>query len=68
MANIPHVDAEIFIGLSYGDARAKIEGIGYTYKVVSSKIRPHWRTWRDYDPLNINLYVENNIVVAAYRG
>jgi hypothetical protein len=69
MSNIPHIDdLEIFVGMSYGDAKAKIEGMGHTIKLSASKNKPHWRYQRDYDPLNITLYVENNIVKLAWKG
>jgi len=69
VSSIPHIDnLEIFVGMSYGDAKAKIEGMGHTCKPSISKVRPHWRNRRDYDPLNITLYVEDNIVKLAWKG
>jgi hypothetical protein len=69
VSSIPHIDdLTIFIGMSYGDAKAKIEGMGHTVKPSASKNKIHWRVQRDYDPLNITLYVENNIVKLAWKG
>jgi hypothetical protein len=69
VSSIPHIeDYAIFVGMSYGDAKAKIEGMGHTVKLSASKNKTHWRYIRDYDPLNITLYVENNIVKLAWKG
>lgn len=69
VSSIPHIeDLNIFVGMSYGDAKAKIEGMGHTCKLSASKKKIHWRVQRDYDPLNITLYVEDNIVKLVWKG
>lgn len=65
---IPHLDPEMFVGMSYGDAKLQIEGAGYACKTVLTTVRPTWRYMRSYDPLVINIVVDNNRVTAAFKG
>jgi hypothetical protein len=66
-SGIPHLEPEMFIGMSYGDARKFLEGAGYNVRTTAHG-KPHWRELRDYDPLTMNLRVTNNLVVDAYKG
>ncbi len=65
---IPHLDPQMFVGKSYGDAKATIEGAGYTCKTALNDRRISFRYMTSYDPLIINLVVINNIVTAAWKG
>lgn len=61
------VDPTMFVGLSLDDARAQIAGYGYSHRVtgvdgVSIRIR------MDYDPLRINMKIQNNRVTSATLG
>ena len=67
---IPHLEPESVIGKSYGDAKSILEGAGYTVKTALSNPRKviSWRYMKDYDPLTMNLVVEKNIVIDAFKG
>jgi hypothetical protein len=61
------VEPSKFVGLSLDDARAQITGYGYSYRVTMADgvKMPHRR---DYDPLRINLKLQDNRVIEAVAG
>lgn len=61
------VDPSKFIGLSLDDARNQIMGYGYSSRVTKVDGRALIVT-RDYDPLRLNLSIENNRVVNVTVG
>jgi hypothetical protein len=62
-------DATKFVGMDLVKARAEIDDHGYESRAVSldgSKVRFDFK--RDYDPLRVNLWIENGKVTKAAIG
>lgn len=68
MAIVRIENAEMFVGLSLNDARSQIVGYGYEARLVYADGKTLVSSFRDYDPLRVNLYIENNLVVKVKIG
>lgn len=64
---IPHVNPTEFLGLSLDDARNKIIACGHVGRLTKVPL-DQFVLNNDYDPLRINLRIQDNIVIEAYKG
>jgi hypothetical protein len=60
-------DPTVFVGLSYEEAKARIEGYGYSCRLIHQDGRSTYFK-PDYDPLRVSISVMSGVVTKAAIG